>query len=430
MPLHKAVHRVVADGEVAKLPGAAAVSRFGWGFIVLYAAAYTGVWLALLTPVMVTLALRMQELAPDRAASRLSLVLAIGAIFALLGNPIFGHLSDSTASRWGMRRPWLVGGTLVGFAALAFIAVAPSVGWVVVGWCVAQLGYNAALAPLAALLPDQVPLAKRGTVAGIVGICTCVGQTGGTYLANAVSGSTVAMFLVPAAVGGAAVLLLALVLDDRRISRAEAPALKWGEFARTFWVNLAGHADFAWICTGRFFLMMAMAFFLAYQPFYLMSELKFTAAQIPGIVFESTAVQTLTSISASLLAGRLSDLIRRRKPFVICAALSYAAGAALIAMADSYSIFLAGMAISGVGIGAYLGVDFALATDALPNRERDAAKDLGLFNVASTLPQVLAPALALRILDLNHQSYPSVFVAACIVALVSAAAIIPVKRVR
>jgi MFS family permease len=424
------VHRVVARSEVAKLAPAAGLAHGGWGFILLYAAAYTGVWLALLTPVMVTLALRVQQLAPDQAASRLSLVLAIGALFALLGNPIFGRLSDSTASRWGMRRPWLIGGTLVGFASLAFIAVAPSVGWVLAGWCMAQLGYNAALAPLAALLPDQVPLAKRGTVAGIVGICTSLGQSGGTYLANAVSGSMLAMFLVPAAAGGAAVLLLTFVLEDRHITRAEAPRLDWRELARTFWFKRAGHEDFGWICAGRFFLMMAMAFFLAYQPFYLMSELKFTAAQVPAIVFQSTAVQTVTSIVASLLAGRLSDLTARRKPFVIGAALSYAAGAALIAMAGSYGLFLVGMAISGIGIGAYLGVDFALATDALPNRERDAAKDLGLFNVASTLPQVIAPWVALHILAFTNDSYPGVFAAACIVALLSAAAIVPVKRVR
>jgi MFS family permease len=424
------VHRVVARSEVAKLPPAAAVGRGGWGFILLYAAAYTGVWLALLTPVMVTLALRIQQLAPNQAASRLSVVLAIGALFALVGNPLFGWLSDSTVSRWGMRRPWLIGGTLVGFAALAFIAVAPSVGWVLVGWCVAQLAYNAALAPLAALLPDQIPLAKRGTVAGIVGICTSLGQSGGTYLANAVSGSMIAMFLVPAAAGGAAVLLLAFVLEDRCLARAAVPRLAWRELASTFWFKPKGHADFGWICAGRFFLMMAMAFFLAYQPFYLMSELKFTAAQVPAIVFQSTAVQTATSIAASLLAGRVSDLIARRKPFVIGAALSYAAGAALIAIADSYTLFLVGMAVSGVGIGAYLGVDFALATDALPNRERDAAKDLGLFNIASTLPQVIAPWVALQVLTLTNNSYPGVFVAACVVALLSAAAIVPVKRVR
>ena len=46
------------------------------------------------------------------------------------------------------------------------------------------------------------------------------------------------------------------------------------------------------------------------------------------------------------------------------------------------------MAIAGLGLGGYLGVDLALATDALPNKEKDAAKDLGLFNIASALPQI------------------------------------------
>jgi MFS family permease len=427
------VHRVVASAEVTKFPGdaaAPAVSRGSWGFIAIYAGAYTGTWLALLTPIMVTLALRLRELAPAQAANHLSLVLSVGALFALFGNPMFGRLSDSTTSRWGMRRPWLVGGTLLGFLSLAFIAVAPSVGWVLVGWCLAQLAYNAVLAPLAALLPDQVPVARRGTVAGIIGICTCIGQLTGTFLTNAVSGSMLPMFLVPAAVGGAAVLLLAFVLEDRRATPAEVERLSWREFGRSLWMNPTRHPDFAWICTGRFFMMMAMAFFMAYQPFYLMSRLGFSAAQVPHLVFQSTLVQTLTSVTASLLAGRLSDLTKRRKPFVIGAALSYAAGAALVACADSYSLFLVGMAIAGVGLGAYLGVDFALATDALPNRERDAAKDLGLFNIASALPQSIAPVLASVILVATAGSYPAVFAAAGLVAVFSAVAILPVRRVR
>ena len=424
------MHRVVASPEVAKLPAARALARGGWGFVAIYAAAYAGTWLALLTPIMVTLAVRLQELAPAKAANHLSLVLSIGALFALVSNPIFGRLSDSTTSRWGMRRPWLIGGTLAGVASLAFIAVAPSVGWVLVGWCLVQLSYNAVLAPLAALLPDQIPLARRGTVAGIIGICTCVGQLSGTFLTDAVSGSMTSMFMVPAMVGGAAVLLLALVLNDRSLQPHEVSPPRWGEFARSLLVNPARHPDFAWIASGRFLMMMAMAFFLAYQPFYLMSQFGFPASEVTHLVFQSTLVQTGTSISASLLLGRLSDLTRRRKPFVIGAALVYALGAAVIVFADSYQAFLVGMAISGLGIGGYLGVDLALATDALPNKEQDAAKDLGLFNIASALPQSVAPALASLILVATNGSYPAVFGAACIVAIFSAAAIAPVKRVR
>jgi MFS family permease len=424
-----AVHRVAACPEVAKLPSETRAPRAGWGFISIYAAAYAGTWLALLTPIMVTLALRVRELAPGNASGQLSLVLSVGALFALLGNPLFGRLSDRTTSRRGMRRPWLIGGALAGAASLWLVAVAPSMSWVLIGWCLTQLSFNAVLAPLAALLPDQVPPARRGTVAGIISICTPVGQVGGTYLTHAVAGSMIAMFLVPAAAGVAAIVLLALVLQDRCIDRAAVPAARWAHIVRSFWISPQRFPDFAWIWAGRFFLMMAMAFLLAYQPYYLMNRLGFASAAVPDLIFRSTLVCSASVIVAGLASGRLSDLTGRRKPFVIGAALLYALGAGTIAAVGTYPLFLVGMAIAGIGLGTYLSVDFALVTDALPNEEKDAAKDLGVFNIASTLPQSIAPVLASVILAFSGGNYSAVFAAAGLVALLSAAAIVPVKRV-
>ena len=49
------------------------------------------------------------------------------------------------------------------------------------------------------------------------------------------------------------------------------------------------------------------------------------------------------------------------------------------------------MAIGGLGFGMYVAVDLALVADVLPNK--DNAKDLGVFNIASALPFSIAPAL-------------------------------------
>ena len=137
--------------------------RVGWGFIALHALAYTGTWLALLTPVLVSIALKVRQLAPQNATASLSLVLGLGAFFALVGNPLFGRLSDRTTSRFGMRRPWLIGGVICGALALLMIATATTVAMVLVGWCLAQLAFNAVLAAIIAVLPDQVPVEQRGT---------------------------------------------------------------------------------------------------------------------------------------------------------------------------------------------------------------------------------------------------------------------------
>src|SRR5438445_13173463 len=47
----------------------------------------------------------------------------------------------------------------------------------------------------------------------------------------------------------------------------------------------------------------------------------------------------------------------------------------------------------GIGYGAYYAVDWALACDVLPNREEAAGRDMALWHVSFTLPQVLAPAI-------------------------------------
>jgi MFS family permease len=398
--------------------------------VLLYAAAYVGTWLALLTPIMVSLALRVEELVPGSRARALSLVLSVGALFALFGNPFFGRLSDATTSRWGMRRPWLVAGALGGLAALALIATAPSLPWVLAGWCLAQLSFNAVLAPLAALLPDQVPATHRGVVAGILSICTPLGQMAGTGLTHVTSGSMPAMFLVPGVVGVIPILLLAVVLPDRRLAPEKRAPIRWRDLLRAVWINPRQHPDFACICAGRFFLMLGMALLLAYQPYYLMSQLHVAVNDVTDVVFQSTIVHGVASFIAGLASGKLSDLTGRRKPFVIGAALSYGGGAILIALASSFSLFFAGVALGGLGLGMYLSVDLALITDVLPDQERDAAKDLGVFNIASTLPQFVAPLVAPLILSLSGESYAAIFVTCAIAGVLAAVAVVPVKGAR
>lgn len=403
--------------------------RPGTGFIAIYALAYAGTLLALLTPIYVTLALRVREISPATVDANLSLVLALGALFALVGNPVFGRLSDRTPLRLGMRRPWLLLGAAGGAGSLWLISWAPSMGLVLFGWCMAQLSFNAVLAALMALLPDQVPVTQRGTVAGLLGVCTPVGTTVGTFLVNAVSESTTAMFMLPAAVGVTAIVALAVVLPDRRLERKPPPA-RPAEIARSFWINPRQHPDFAWMWSGRLLMMMGMAFLISYQPLYLMDHLGFEVARVPDLVFRSTLAQSIAFVAASLLCGRLSDVLGRRKVFVICAALIYGVAATMIALAASFSIFLIAIVIAGFGLGAFLAVDLALVTEVLPNRDADAAKDLGLFNVASTLPQSIAPGAGAAILALTHQNHTVLFLAAALAAACAALAVLPVRGAR
>ena len=185
------------------MPESPALRRVGWGFIALYALAYLGNTLVLIAPLLVTLALKVNSLVGiERAPASLALVTGTGSLLALVANPFFGKMSDRTSSPWGMRRPWIVLGLVGGSIGILTVASAPNISVVLLGWCLAQVCFNAMQAALVAVLPDQVPVSQRGLVSGILGICLPIASVGGTFLVQLFTGNTLAMFLAPCAVGG------------------------------------------------------------------------------------------------------------------------------------------------------------------------------------------------------------------------------------
>jgi MFS family permease len=243
------------------------------------------------------------------------------------------------------------------------------------------------------------------------------------------TGNQLAMFLVPCAVGGFFILIFALTLDDRRLAVADKPRWSLREFASTFYVNPRKSPDFAWAFASRFMFVMAYAFLATYQAYYLLDKIGTAVADVPQQIFLGTLAQSLVLVAASLVGGKLSDRTGRRKIFVFTASIVYGLALFLIAIASNFNGFLVGMAISGLGFGMYYAVDIALIVDVLPSR-RNAAKDLGVFNMAGALPFSLAPAIAPAILAIGGGSYGVLYAVAGVCAIIGAVAILPVKRVR
>ena len=168
--------------EAALEPEPPAAHGVGWGFISLYTLAYMSTSLLFIAPLLVTLALKVNSLVGiERAPDSLALVAGIGALLAMVGNPFFGRMSDRTASRLGMRRPWMVIGLVGGSLGILVVALAPDIPIVLAGWCIAQLFFNALLAAMVAVLPDQVPSVQRGLVSGVLGVCLPIASVCGTF---------------------------------------------------------------------------------------------------------------------------------------------------------------------------------------------------------------------------------------------------------
>jgi MFS family permease len=139
-------------------------------------------------------------------------------------------------------------------------------------------------------------------------------------------------------------------------------------------------------------------------------------------------VATVFHIAASLAGGFLSDRWGRRKPFVIAGGIFLATATAILAFVPVWPAILVAYAIYGCGYGLFQTVDAALVAQVLPSL-RDAGRDLGLLNLANTMPQVVAPMLGLWLLS-DGGGYKALFALAALSALMGALTVNRIRRVR
>ncbi|GGM10923.1 MFS transporter [Streptomyces fumigatiscleroticus] len=390
-----------------------------------------GAYLAVLTPVTVTLALRVSQIVPEAdRGTALGQVLSVGALLAMIGNPVFGALSDRTTSRFGRRRPWLAGGMVAGFAGLLVVALGSSVPVLMLGWALAQLGTNATLSAVTSCIPDLIPPHQQARVSGVVGLTISLSMVAGSALAQLFGDSLALAFLVPGVIGLAAVALLVVVMRDRPARAGAFEPYSVKEFARSFWVNPRRHPDFAWNFAGRFLVFTGASCVTSYQVYFLMDRLGYTDGQVTDKVFVGTLVMVAATVAGSLLGGQLSDRSGRRKPYVLGSSLAMGVSLAMLASAHSFGMYLAALAVFGFGEGLYLSVDLALAAAVLPNPD-ESAKDMGVLNIGNALPQSLVPIIAPSLLALGGGgNYGALFLFGAVAAVLGALSVQFVRSVK
>lgn len=396
------------------------------------------IWVALFTPLVISLPATVTRLVPEDKTGALSMVLLIGSICGLLSNPLAGRLSDRTTSRFGMRRPWLLGGMVLGVLGMMLMALAPTMVVVVLGGCLAAFGFAADVTVILALLPEHVPASRRGLVGGAMGVGQAIAVVFGAALGGAFSATPALAYGVPGLIGIVGVVVLCVLLPDRRLAVADRQPLSLKDIATSYWRSPRRYPDFGWAFVSRFLIFMGFSGILNYQVFYLTDQLGYAPAKATSLVTVALGVQVIFVVLSSALSGTISDRVGRRKPFVIGAGVLAILGLLCIAFATSLPLFLVGMAIAGVGQGTYLAVDLALISEVLPDTERDTAKDFGIMSVANQLPQTVSPAIAPVFLGLTFGSvvagaannYTAFFLASAVFAAISAFAVTRIRSVR
>lgn len=399
----------------------------GWAMIAALAIGNAGLWAAFFGPIELLLAQQAAAIAPADKVAVLGVVSAAGAGVAMVANPLFGALSDRTRGRLGRRRPWMLAGAAGGAASLVLLAQARDVAGMVMGWCLAQAALNAMFTALVAVIADRVPPDRRGTVGAWLALAQTGGVIGGVALAGAAPDYADGYLACAAAVLAGA--LPCLAIGDAGLRPPHDP--RPGRDAHSQHESIpADHLpawrsrDARWAWLVRFLLNLTSALGLLYLLYFLTDGVHRPAPA--GDVLHLTIVYVAAMTLMLLPAGFASDRIGRRRPFVVAAGVVTGTGMALLALMPHWDAVLAGVALIGAGFGLYTAVDVAIVTQVLP-RAADAARDLGLFNIANSLPQVLAPALAGLLV--GGFGYPVLYGVGAVLALAAAAAVGRIAKV-
>ncbi|UAJ79325.1 MFS transporter [Leifsonia sp. ZF2019] len=360
--------------------------------------------------------------------TNLAIVTSVSFAVAILVQPLVGTLSDRTRSRLGRRAPWMLAGaasTGIALTTMGFLASIPAIA---VCWVLVQISFNVMLAPSSALMPDRLPVERRGGASALAGLGFMVGAALATVAGGALASRLplgYALFGLVVVIG----IVLFVVFNPDRTTVGPAEPFRWRSLVAAFWVNPRKHPDFAWAFAARLLFTVSYYSVVTFSFYMLTDYAHLSVAEANGGVGAISASTVIAAILGILVGGLGSDRLNRRKPFIYAASVLMAIGLAIPLIWPSFPGMIGLAACFGLGFGLYQSADGVLMSLVLPNPNQSAAKDIGVLNLANTIPQAIAPAIG-GALVVATGGYTSLFMAGIVISLVAALVIIPVRGVR
>jgi MFS family permease len=421
----------MGSGNDVIRPAGVTIARVSGRWCGLFAVAWTGIWMAQLTPFQLLLPQQLNdsmglELFVDESSWQRSVVdfgviSGLSALCAVIAYPVAGALSDRTTSRFGRRRPWILGGTVLFALSLAILGLQHTSVGIAVWWCLAMFGFCAASAALTAMIKDRVPHEQRGVVAGWISVAQAAGLILGLGLVAALALTPPVSYPLIAVLLVVCVLPFVVGTPDRPIALDDT-ARTPGSILRL----LAFH-DFRWALTGRVVVNLGSSLATCLMVYYLQFELEVEDADDALLVL--TACYIVSVIAVSIVSGWLSDRFGRRKPFILVSALLQTAAAVLFIFSGNiWEATVAGI-LMGAGYGCFMSIDQALAADILPDAAHS-GQELGIMNIALAVPQAMSPLMAAGIVEMSSGGFTALFVTAALLTTIGGFTVLRIESTR
>lgn len=320
----------------------------------------------------------------------LGVTLGVGALVSTLVCLIVGTMSDRSRWAMGRRRPYIIFGTLLSIPAILWLAQVKSIPLLILDFCLIQLWVNAATSPYQAVVPDMVPKERQGTASAYMGVANLLGQLGGLWMCKTLvdkPGGLWSIMVWFSVLLTVCMLYTVWKLPERSAADNSAPHVGLiGTLRESFQINRREYPDFMRLISSRFMINMGFYTCTEFLLYYVAGTLKApNPGDVTGLIL---IISTVSGLIGSFPAGILSD--RLSKKSVIYASNAITAVAVLcFIFTNAVTFAYAAAFVFGIGLGAFLTVDWAFATNLLP--ERDEAKYMGIWHISFTVPQVVAP---------------------------------------
>ncbi|MDR3190723.1 MAG: MFS transporter [Lactobacillaceae bacterium] len=399
-------------------------------WLLFYGLAYLGAFMALLSPITVTLALRIGDLQPTNKTAILSVILGTGAFAALISNPIFGRLSDRSTLKLGRRRGFIIIGTILATSLLLILPLFTTIWVIAVVWILVQITYNIALSALSAVIADQVAEDFRGTAAAAQGLGGTLGVLIGVSLASAFNQQPILSFGVPAVVGGVLVLLFGFSMSDTPSTTQVKKEAIVHQVLASFSFNPFKSLDYTKSLLARFMLLVGTGLVTSYQVYFMQDQLGWSRSKTAAMIVIITIVGGALGVLGNVLSGVLSDKYGRRKIFLLVSAILFSLATLVLAFFNSFAVLIVVVVMLGWAQGVIGTLAYAITTLVLPDQQQT-GKWLGIANISATLPQSVAPAIAPLFLAIaGPNNYTALFIAAAVIELIGGWLVYQIKTVK
>lgn len=324
------------------------------------------------------------ELGIANSGAGLAVINGVAVIASIFVQPTVGVISDYTITRWGRRKPYIFIGGLLDMLFLYGIATSNTFVALVAFFFLIQVSSNFAQGPFQGYVPDLVPARQVGTASGLMGLMIVMGSIVGVGIASQGLQEGGSLFIATLALG--VVEIVAMLIVVTRVHEGTAGpkrTMSWPRVALSAWgTDILREKSVLWLLLVRLLFLGAAAAATSLGLYYFQRVHGLPPAEASQFVFFATVIIAGMSGLASIPGARLSDRYGRKAVIYVGMALT-AIGLFGWTVAPSPELAVAMFIPAGVGIGAFLSVDWALMTDVIP--KHTSARYMGILNVGTAL---------------------------------------------